>query len=77
MYSDRAGNPGRCVSRGAEIKQVFLVMSRHDTVLPAEPPNGEACARMCLEIGAAGNVHTETLHAFSEDEFRKIVSDIP
>lgn len=64
-------------ANGAEIKQVFLVMGRYDTVLLVEAPNDETCARLCLEIGTAGNVRTETLRAFSEDEFRKIVSVLP
>ena len=59
---------------GAEIKQIFLVMGAYDTVLVMEAPDDETCARLSLAIGTAGNVHVETLRAFSENEFRRIVA---
>lgn len=63
---------------GAEIKQVYLVMGHHyDTVLVIEAPDDETCARLALGIGAAGNVRTETLRAFTEPEFKKIVATLP
>jgi len=34
-------------------------------------------ARFSLAIGSLGNVHTETLRAFTEDEYRKMVSALP
>ncbi len=61
-------------ANGAEIRQVFLVMGAYDTLLIVEAPDDETCARLSLSIGAAGNVRVETLRAFSEDDFRKIVS---
>jgi uncharacterized protein with GYD domain len=64
-------------ANGAEIKQVFLVMGAYDTVLVVEAPDDEACARLSLTICAAGNVRVETLRAFTEDEFRRIVAAIP
>jgi uncharacterized protein with GYD domain len=32
---------------------------------------------MMLALGALGNVRTQTLRAFNEAEFRKIVSELP
>jgi uncharacterized protein with GYD domain len=64
-------------ANGAEIRQVFFVMGAYDTVLVVEAPDDETCTRLSLTIGAAGNVHVETLRAFSEDEFRKVVNTIP
>jgi uncharacterized protein with GYD domain len=61
----------------AEIKQVFFVMGAYDSVLVVEAPDDETCARLSLTIGIAGNVHVETLRAFSEDEFRRIVAAVP
>lgn len=34
-------------------------------------------AKIILTIGAAGAVRTETFRVFSEDEYRKIVADLP
>ena len=64
-------------ANGAEIKQVFLVMGAYDTVLVVEAPDDETCARLSLNIGAAANVHVETLRAFTEDEFRRIIAALP
>ncbi len=64
-------------AHGAEIKQVYLLMGHYDTLLIFEAPDDQTCARLCLSIGAAGDVHTETLRAFTEDEFRTIVGSIP
>ena len=64
-------------ANGAEIKQVFFVMGEYDAVLVVEAPDDETCARVSLTIGAAGNVRVETLRAFTEDEFRRIVAALP
>ncbi|MGH7948297.1 MAG: GYD domain-containing protein [Candidatus Binataceae bacterium] len=62
---------------GAEVKEVFLLMGRYDTMLVFDAPDDETCARLCIALGKAGNVHTETLRAFREDEFKRIVSNLP
>jgi len=62
---------------GAEIKSFHLVMGRYDAVVVSEAPSDEAAAKALLSICSRGNVHTETYRAFSEDEFRKIVSALP
>lgn len=64
-------------ANGAEIKQVFLVMGAYDRVLVVEAPDDETCARLSLTIGAAANVHVESLRAFTEDEFGRIVATLP
>jgi len=37
----------------------------------------EVAAKFALTIGAQGNVRTETVRAFTEDEYPKIVSGLP
>jgi uncharacterized protein with GYD domain len=64
-------------ANGAEVKDVFLAMGRYDTVLIFDAPNDETAARLVLSIGKAGNVHTETLRAFREDEFKRLVANLP
>jgi len=39
----------------------------------AEAPDDESIARACLAEASKGNVQTETLVAFSEEEFKRIV----
>lgn len=64
-------------SMGGKIHGWYLTMGHHDAVLVAEFPSDEACAKFMLSVGALGNVTTQTLRAFSEDEFRKIIASLP
>jgi uncharacterized protein with GYD domain len=62
---------------GAEIREFYLVMGRYDAVAVVEAPDDETVAKLAMSIGASGNVRTETLRAFTENEFRSIVSALP
>ncbi len=61
---------------GGELKQFFLAMGRYDIVFISEAPNDETVATVSLGLSALGNVRTETLRVFTEDEFRKIVGSL-
>ena len=61
---------------GAEVKAFYSVLGRYDTVFIVEAPDDETVARAVLSVGSLGNVHSETIRAFSEDEFRKIVAGL-
>lgn len=62
---------------GAEIKEFYALLGRYDTAFIAEAPDDETIARLALAIGSKGNVRSETLRAFTIDEFRKMVAAIP
>lgn len=62
---------------GAELKEFYLVMGQYDIVVVAEAPDDETMAKVVLAIGSLGNVRTETLRAFTEDEYRKIIAALP
>ena len=62
---------------GAEIKDFYLVLGRYDIVLIAEGPDAETAAKLALAIGSQGAVRTETLRAFTEEEYRKIIAALP
>jgi uncharacterized protein with GYD domain len=62
---------------GAELKAVYLVMGRYDLVALVEAPDDTTAAKAALALGSKGNVSSETLRAFSEDEFRSIVAGLP
>jgi uncharacterized protein with GYD domain len=64
-------------SMGAELKQWFLVMGRYDAVVIAEGPDDETVAKLALTVGSLGAIQTETLRAFTEDEYRKIIAALP
>ncbi|UCC85245.1 MAG: GYD domain-containing protein [Gemmatimonadota bacterium] len=64
-------------STGAELKQFYLVTGQHDMVVVSEAPDDTTIAKVALAIGAQGAVRTMTLRAFTEDEYRKIIADLP
>jgi uncharacterized protein with GYD domain len=65
-----------CQKHGAEITAFFMTMGSHDMVVILQAPADEAVARIALALGAAGNVRTTTLKAFSEAEYRQIVQTL-
>ena len=61
---------------GMEIKETYLTMGRYDLVCVIDAPDDETFAKGMLSLGLQGNVSTESLKAFTEDQFRKIVDSI-
>ena len=62
---------------GAELKQFYLVAGQYDVVTVIEAPDAETIAKCALNLGSKGAVSTETLRAFTEDEYRKIIAALP
>ena len=63
--------------RGARLKDFYLVTGRYDAVAVSEVPDDETAAKLSLAIASRGNSRTETLRAFTEEEYRRIVADLP
>ncbi|WP_227378540.1 GYD domain-containing protein [Haladaptatus halobius] len=63
--------------QGGEIKGYYLTMGRHDLVTVLEFPDDQTAAQVLLRLGSLGNVSTETLKAFPEEEYREIIDDLP
>ena len=61
---------------GVHIKDTYLTMGRYDLVCIIEADNDESFAAAMLSLGSQGNVQTETLKAFSEDQYRKICAAV-
>src|SRR5215469_2073641 len=61
---------------GGKIHAWYLTMGQYDAVAISEFPNDEAVAEFTLADVAAGNVTTETLKAFTEAEYRKILGGL-
>jgi uncharacterized protein with GYD domain len=64
-------------ARGAEIKAFYMVMGQYDAMIISEAPDDETVSKLALSIGSKGNVRTETLRAYTEDEYRKTIADLP
>lgn len=62
---------------GANIKDFYLVTGQYDAIVIAEAPDATTIAKVSLALGSRGNVRSETLRAFTEEEFRKIVGALP
>lgn len=62
---------------GGELKAFYLTLGQYDIVTVAEAPNDEVIAKFVLALGSAGNVRTQTLKAFPEAEYRKIIAALP
>jgi uncharacterized protein with GYD domain len=46
-------------------------------VVITEGPDAETATKLALAIGSQGAIRTETLRAFTEDEYRKIIAELP
>ena len=62
---------------GGSLKSFYLTNGRYDAVVISEFPDDQAMARAALAGGSQGFVRTETLRAFTEDEYRKIIASLP
>ncbi len=62
---------------GAQMKEFYLVMGRYDIIIVLEAPDDQTVAKWALGLSSKGNVTTETLRAFTEDEYRKIIGALP
>ena len=62
---------------GGRMTQFYLVMGRYDMVAISEAPDDETAAKMSLSVAGAGAVQTETLRAFGEADYRKIIAALP
>ena len=61
---------------GVRIKDTYLTMGRYDLVCVIEASDDEAFATAMLSLGRLGNVQTETLKAFTEDQYRRICASV-
>lgn len=62
---------------GGELKDFYFTMGEYDIVVISEAPDDMAVAKGLLSIASGGNVRTETMRGFREDEYREIVGSVP
>ena len=76
------GSPGRAdagqeeemAKLGVLRKEIFWTVGPYDVVMLCEAPDEESMTSALLRIGAAGNVRTTTLRAFSQEEFDRMAA---
>lgn len=64
-------------SVGGKWLSYHVTMGEYDGVATVELPNDEAAAQIVLATAMQGNVRTQTMRAFSEEEFANIVGRLP
>lgn len=64
-------------SAGGEVKAFYMVTGQYDIVTITEAPNDDVVAKVALATAAKGGIRTETVRAFTEDEYRKIIAALP
>jgi len=81
---DIKGSPGRIdkarqalEAAGGKLKAIYLTTGRYDLVAISEWSSEEAAMTFLLAQGSAGNVSSETLRAFDEATFKKLVAALP
>lgn len=62
---------------GGKLREVYLTSGQHDLVIIADVPDGDVMAKFAMAVGSQGNVRTQTVRAWPEDEFEKMVADLP
>ena len=58
---------------GAKMGDFYMTMGGYDMVAHVDAPDDATLAKFVLHLAGGGNVRTQTLKAFSEDEYRKIL----
>jgi uncharacterized protein with GYD domain len=67
---------GAIEKAGGKSLGLYYTIGRYDFVAIVEAPNDEAIASVLYNTGSLGNVHTETLKAFSTDEAANIIEKL-
>ncbi|AXF17760.1 GYD domain-containing protein [Paraburkholderia caledonica] len=76
--TQRAGQAAEMArSFGCEMKEIYWTMGQYDIVTIVEAPDEQSFLSFGLALGSAGNVKTQTLRAFSADEFGACIGKLP
>lgn len=67
----KAGEP-----MGAKLNAFYLTMGRYDAVVISDAPDDATVAKLALAAAGHGDVRTETLRAFDEDEALRIADEL-
>jgi uncharacterized protein with GYD domain len=59
---------------GGSLKAYYMTQGGYDGVVIFEVPDEIALTTFLLNVGAAGNVRTTSLRAFTEEEFKKHIA---
>ena len=58
---------------GVSFQDVYWTLGEHDLVSVLEAPDDATLAAALLQLGSQGNVRSQTMRAFSQDEMREVI----
>ena len=61
---------------GGKVNGFYLIMGKYDAVVITDLPSDEVAATLVLSTAKGGNIRTETMKAFPEDQFRNIITKV-
>ncbi len=61
---------------GVKVTDIYWTLGEYDGLLILEAPDDETATTLLLHLGAAGNVHTTTVRAFTAAEMDKILTKV-
>jgi uncharacterized protein with GYD domain len=61
---------------GAKLLAFYLTMGQYDAIVLSEAPDDQTVAKLALAAAGRGNVRTETLRAFDEDEAKSLAAQL-
>lgn len=64
---------GQWAGAGVTIKDIYWTSGQYDLVGIVEAADYETLTKALLPLGAAGNIRTTTMRAFSQNEFTALI----
>lgn len=61
---------------GVKVTDIYWTLGEYDGLLVLDAPDDETTMTALLHLGAAGNVHTTTVRAFTASEMDKIIAKV-
>jgi len=61
---------------GGKLSDFYMTIGQYDMVVVIEAPNDETFAKAMLAIASHGMIRSQTLKAFTEEEYRSIVGSL-
>ena len=61
---------------GGEMTAFYMTLGQYDMVAVIEAPDDATYAKVMLSIASQGGTRSQTLRAFTEDEYREIIASL-
>lgn len=62
---------------GVKVRDFYMTTGRYDMVIVRDAPDEMVLAKAMLSASSMGTIKTETVRAFNEDEYRKVIASLP